>query len=113
MVCPTLISLLNLFFLPKNCIHQLACIQQIALYESEAKPETTHIEIEPFTILGVCAGLIPFPHHNQSPRNTYQVCSLCYFKCMFIKGRIDPILIKSFNLLLVCNGKTSYGEYCI
>ncbi|KAK9165392.1 hypothetical protein Scep_000583 [Stephania cephalantha] len=44
----------------------------IALYEGEAVPETTHIEIEPFTILGVCAGLIPFPHHNQSPRNTYQ-----------------------------------------
>ncbi|KDP40566.1 hypothetical protein JCGZ_24565 [Jatropha curcas] len=44
----------------------------IALYEGEATPETTHIEIEPFTILGVCAGLIPFPHHNQSPRNTYQ-----------------------------------------
>ncbi|KAK6945728.1 RNA polymerase Rpb2, domain 5 [Dillenia turbinata] len=37
----------------------------IALYEGEAKPETTHIEIEPLTILGVCAGLIPFPHHNQ------------------------------------------------
>ncbi|KAK2995065.1 hypothetical protein RJ640_028235, partial [Escallonia rubra] len=44
----------------------------IALYEGEAKAETTHIEIEPFTILGVCAGLIPYPHHNQSPRNTYQ-----------------------------------------
>ncbi|KAG6677172.1 hypothetical protein I3843_14G012200 [Carya illinoinensis] len=44
----------------------------IALYEGEATPESTHIEIEPFTILGVCAGLIPFPHHNQSPRNTYQ-----------------------------------------
>lgn len=44
----------------------------VALYEGEATPSTTHIEIEPFTILGVCAGLIPFPHHNQSPRNTYQ-----------------------------------------
>lgn len=44
----------------------------IGLYEGEATFETTHIEIEPFTILGVCAGLIPFPHHNQSPRNTYQ-----------------------------------------
>lgn len=44
----------------------------IALYEDQAEPETTHIEIEPFTILGVISGLIPFPHHNQSPRNTYQ-----------------------------------------
>ncbi|CAE6219232.1 unnamed protein product [Arabidopsis arenosa] len=58
----------------------------IALYESEATTELdegaeaakiradiTHIEIEPFTILGVVAGLIPYPHHNQSPRNTYQL----------------------------------------
>ncbi|KAG5009733.1 hypothetical protein AAZX31_07G118200 [Glycine max] len=44
----------------------------IALYEGDATSETTHIEIEPFTILGVIAGLIPYPHHNQSPRNTYQ-----------------------------------------
>ena len=35
-------------------------------------PATTHLEIEPFTVLGVVAGLIPYPHHNQSPRNTYQ-----------------------------------------
>ncbi|KAK3227001.1 hypothetical protein Dsin_006863 [Dipteronia sinensis] len=44
----------------------------IALQEREATPDTTHIEIEPFTILGVCAGIIPNPHHNQSWRNTYQ-----------------------------------------
>eukprot|EP00898_Chlorokybus_atmophyticus_P001524 jgi/Chlat1/2372/Chrsp17S02643 len=44
----------------------------IALYDKDVSSETTHIEIEPFTILGVCAGLIPYPHHNQSPRNTYQ-----------------------------------------
>ena len=37
-----------------------------------AGPQTTHLEIEPFTVLGVVAGLIPYPHHNQSPRNTYQ-----------------------------------------
>lgn len=34
--------------------------------------QTTHLEIAPFTLLGVCAGLVPYPHHNQSPRNTYQ-----------------------------------------
>ena len=45
----------------------------IALYESDIDAgTTTHLEIEPFTLLGVCAGLIPYPHHNQSPRNTYQ-----------------------------------------
>jgi DNA-directed RNA polymerase III subunit RPC2 len=30
------------------------------------------MEIDPLTILGVVAGLVPYPHHNQSPRNTYQ-----------------------------------------
>ena len=44
----------------------------IAMYEKHTTRDTTHLEIEPFTILGVCAGLIPYPHHNQSPRNTYQ-----------------------------------------
>ena len=32
----------------------------------------THCEIHPATILGICASVIPFPDHNQSPRNTYQ-----------------------------------------
>ncbi|KHJ93906.1 DNA-directed RNA polymerase II subunit RPB2 family protein [Oesophagostomum dentatum] len=32
----------------------------------------THCEIHPAMILGVCASIIPFPDHNQSPRNTYQ-----------------------------------------
>ncbi|EPZ33014.1 polymerase III polypeptide B [Rozella allomycis CSF55] len=44
----------------------------IAVYENEIIKETTHLEIEPFCVLGAVAGLIPFPHHNQSPRNTYQ-----------------------------------------
>jgi DNA-directed RNA polymerase II subunit RPB2 len=32
----------------------------------------THCEIHPSLMLGVCASVIPFPDHNQSPRNTYQ-----------------------------------------
>lgn len=52
----------------------------LALYESEIYyseqktdlPNTSHLEIAPFTVLGAVAGLIPYPHHNQSPRNTYQ-----------------------------------------
>ncbi|KAK3060447.1 DNA-dependent RNA polymerase II, partial [Teratosphaeriaceae sp. CCFEE 6253] len=43
----------------------------------KAKPNTqvamwTHCEIHPAMILGICASIIPFPDHNQSPRNTYQ-----------------------------------------
>ncbi len=44
----------------------------IALYETGVTLRTTHLEIDPLTIMGACAGLIPNPHHNQSPRNTYQ-----------------------------------------
>lgn len=32
----------------------------------------THCEINPSTIFGVLASCVPFPEHNQSPRNTYQ-----------------------------------------
>ena len=44
----------------------------IALDEKWIKPETTHMEIAEYSILGVVTGLIPYHHHNQSPRNTYQ-----------------------------------------
>eukprot|EP00981_Chlorochromonas_danica_P006492 scaffold1403_cov180-Ochromonas_danica.AAC.19 len=44
----------------------------VALREADITPEHTHMEIDPLTILGVVAGLVPYPHHNQSPRNTYQ-----------------------------------------
>lgn len=33
----------------------------------------THCELDPKAILGVAANLIPWPNHNQAPRNTYQV----------------------------------------
>jgi DNA-directed RNA polymerase beta subunit len=44
----------------------------IATHEAACTAASTHMELEPFTLLGVVAGLIPYPHHNQSPRNTYQ-----------------------------------------
>lgn len=44
----------------------------IAMRESDILAETTHLEIDPLTIMGVVSGLVPYPHHNQSPRNTYQ-----------------------------------------
>ncbi|KAJ1453264.1 hypothetical protein M885DRAFT_524653 [Pelagophyceae sp. CCMP2097] len=44
----------------------------VALDETLLTPEHTHVEIDPVTVLGVVSGLVAFPHHNQSPRNTYQ-----------------------------------------
>ena len=54
-------------------------MSMIALKYEELKKEKqgfiykyTHCEIHPSTIFGILASCIPFPEHNQSPRNTYQ-----------------------------------------
>ena len=39
---------------------------------AERGGDYTHCEVHPSTILGTMASNIPFPDHNQSPRNTYQ-----------------------------------------
>ena len=44
----------------------------IALTQDQLAKNTTHLEISPFTILGICASLIPYAEHNQSPRNAYE-----------------------------------------
>jgi DNA-directed RNA polymerase II subunit RPB2 len=42
------------------------------LQDPSLKIQYTHCEIHPSTIFGVLASCIPFPEHNQAPRNTYQ-----------------------------------------
>ena len=42
------------------------------LQDPSFKINYTHCEIHPSTIFGVLASCIPFPEHNQAPRNTYQ-----------------------------------------
>lgn len=44
----------------------------IAMNPEDVTPEHTHMEIVPYVILGICASLIPYPEHNQSPRNSYE-----------------------------------------
>lgn len=42
------------------------------MIHKDANIKYTHAEIHPSTIFGVLASCIPFPEHNQAPRNTYQ-----------------------------------------
>ncbi len=42
----------------------------IAINRKEVNSDHTHMEVYPPTILGVCAGMVPFPEHNAAPRNS-------------------------------------------
>ena len=41
-------------------------------FDEKNSKKLTHIEIFPSAILGAGASIIPYPAHNQSPRNTYE-----------------------------------------
>ena len=63
------------FELPEQCVEYID-IHEVNSLLLSSDPESlqgkTHCEIHPSLILGVLASCIPFPHHNQAPRNTYQ-----------------------------------------
>ncbi|MBP2172097.1 DNA-directed RNA polymerase subunit B [Methanococcus voltae] len=42
----------------------------IAIYEKDINENTTHMEIDPISILGIGAGVAPYPEHNSAPRIT-------------------------------------------
>jgi DNA-directed RNA polymerase beta subunit len=50
----------------------------------------SHCEIHPSTIFGILASCIPFPEHNQAPRNTYQ-CLDINETVLMSDGRRIPI----------------------
>ena len=54
----------------------IMCVMDVKFFQEEAarvySRQYTHCEIHPAMMLGICASIIPFPDHNQSPRNVYQ-----------------------------------------
>ncbi|KAK6107321.1 RNA polymerase Rpb2 domain 6 family protein [Brugia pahangi] len=64
-------------YLPSNRIEFIGTFEQVYLSicidPEEAEPNVTmHQEIHPSCLFSFAANLIPFPDHNQSPRNVYQ-----------------------------------------
>ena len=53
--------------------NSMICTHPNELFDNAKKlVNYTHCEIHPSTIFGILGSCIPFPEHNQSPRNTYQ-----------------------------------------
>ena len=84
------------------------------LYESSLYSYTyTHAEIHPAMVLSVCASIIPFPDHNQSPRNTYQVRRLIAFaitRSLAAVGRHSPSVLLSHSPCAERHGQAGHGH---
>ena len=73
----------------------------------------THCEIHPSMILGVCASIIPFPDHNQSPRNTCESLSLHIITICLEPNSFPYTYLYPTTLRPKCHGKASHGNLCL
>ena len=98
----------------------------IATFPEYIIEETTHVEIHPSTILSVLTGVIPFPNHNQSPRNqlgdsqSKQGLSLYatnwqnrYDNAAHVLCYGEAPLVRTLYYDYIGGGKMSYGQNII
>jgi len=62
----------------------------------------THMEIHPCIILGICANMINFSEHNQSPRNMYQASMMKQRISNYAKNFMNRLDTISYSL---CHGQ--------
>ena len=55
-----------------ECENALIAMDVELLQENVLCEKYTHCELHPSVIMSVCSGIIPYPDHNQAPRNCYQ-----------------------------------------
>ncbi len=53
-----------------DCILKCNWCGEEFVLPSNITPEHTHLEVDPMIILGVAAGIVPYPEHNSAPRVT-------------------------------------------
>ncbi len=98
----------------------------IALKFDEITPQHTHVEIAPYAILGVCASLIPYAEHNQSPRNSYEAAMAKQALGVYVANfteRVDSRshilhypqapLVKAKSMEVIKYDKRPAGQNCI
>lgn len=98
----------------------------IANFPEYIQSTTSHLEIHPSTILGLMTSMIPFPHHNQSPRNQLS-CSqskqgLSVYSTNYINRFDNQVhvlcygeapLVRTLYYDFVADGQIGYGHNLI
>jgi DNA-directed RNA polymerase II subunit RPB2 len=98
----------------------------IANFPEYITKTTSHLEIHPSTILGLMTNMIPFPHHNQSPRNQLS-CSqskqgLSVYSTNYINRFDNQVhvlcygeapLVRTLYYDYVADGQIGYGQNLI
>uniref|UniRef100_A0A6C0IDR1 DNA-directed RNA polymerase n=1 Tax=viral metagenome TaxID=1070528 RepID=A0A6C0IDR1_9ZZZZ len=98
----------------------------IAMYPEQIKRESTHVELHPSTMVGLLTSMIPFPNHNQSPRNQLSCSQSKQGISMFstnYKNRFDnqthilcygeAPLVRTLYYDYVADGQIGYGHNII
>jgi DNA-directed RNA polymerase II subunit RPB2 len=98
----------------------------LANYPEHVIKQTTHMEVHPSTILGLLGNMIPYPNHNQSPRNQLSASQskqgLSLYATNFANRFDNTANILCYGQDPICrtiyqnyvgNGKMSYGQNVI